>query len=340
MFVFVVARSGADKHRLLDALLELIEEQGAVIICRRQAKTVVNKVLFSCRVTTAHAAHLRHGDVRLVDEHNVILGKIIEECERRGTGLSAREHTRVVFNARTKADLAQHFKVIANTLAQSLGFQKLVFGLEISNTLFHFALNFGKCRFPLLVGDGIVRGGINGSIRKHALQLSRNDIDLTNAIDLVTEKLNAQCAVVHICGDDFHRVAIDTEAITLEGNIVAAVAVGNQFADENIAADGHSRSNCKNKSLVFARVTERINAGNGCYDDDVATLKERACCAMAQAVNFIVDKGILLDIHILARNVRLGLVVVVVGNEIFHSGIGKEFTHLGADLRRQGFVGL
>ena len=61
---------------------------------------------------------------------------------------------------------------------------------------------------------------------------------------------------------------------------------------------------------------------------------------MAQAVDLVVDEGVLFDIHILAGNVRLGLVVVVVGNEKFYRRIGEKGAHLGAELGGEGLVGL
>ena len=61
---------------------------------------------------------------------------------------------------------------------------------------------------------------------------------------------------------------------------------------------------------------------------------------MAQTVDLIVDRGILFDIHILAGDIRLGLIVIVVGYEKLNRGIGKELPHLGAKLCRQGLIGL
>ena len=59
---------------------------------------------------------------------------------------------------------------------------------------------------------------------------------------------------------------------------------------------------------------------------------------MAQFVNFIVDGRILFDIQILARDIRLGLVVVIIGNEIFHRIIGEKLPKLCAKLGGKGLV--
>ncbi|CAB4762950.1 unannotated protein [freshwater metagenome] len=45
---------------------------------------------------------------------------------------------------------------------------------------------------------------------------------------------------------------------------------------------------------------------------------------MAQAVDFIVDRGVLLNEGIAGRHIGLGLVVVVVGDKVFNPVFGKE----------------
>ena len=60
---------------------------------------------------------------------------------------------------------------------------------------------------------------------------------------------------------------------------------------------------------------------------------------MAHAVDLLVDRGFLLDIGVGARDVRLRLVVVIIGDEIFHRVVGKEGPELAIELRRQRLVG-
>ena len=61
---------------------------------------------------------------------------------------------------------------------------------------------------------------------------------------------------------------------------------------------------------------------------------------MAQAVDLVVYQCILFDIHILAGNVCLGLIIIVIGNKIFNGAVGKEFAHFRANLCRKRFVWL
>ena len=60
---------------------------------------------------------------------------------------------------------------------------------------------------------------------------------------------------------------------------------------------------------------------------------------MTKFIYFVIDHGILFNVDILARNVRLRLIVVVVGNEVTHFIVGEEGTKLGANLCGKGFIG-
>ena len=59
---------------------------------------------------------------------------------------------------------------------------------------------------------------------------------------------------------------------------------------------------------------------------------------VAQAVDLVVDRGVLLDVEVLRRDVGLGLVVVVVGDEVLDLVLGEELAELVAELRGQGLV--
>lgn len=59
---------------------------------------------------------------------------------------------------------------------------------------------------------------------------------------------------------------------------------------------------------------------------------------MAQALNLVVDGAVLLNEGVGVGDIGLWLVVVVVGDKVFHRIVGKELLELRAQLRGQGFV--
>ena len=82
--------------------------------------------------------------------------------------------------------------------------------------------------------------------------------------------------------------------------------------------------------LVGNGVTERKYTRYRGYDYDVAALKQRGGRAVTELVYLVVDESVLFDIYILAGHVCLGLIVVVVGNEIFDRVFGEKLAEFGA----------
>ena len=59
---------------------------------------------------------------------------------------------------------------------------------------------------------------------------------------------------------------------------------------------------------------------------------------MAQALDLVVDGRVLLDIGVRVGNIRLGLVVVVVTDEVFDRVFREKFAEFRAELGREGLV--
>ena len=163
-------------------------------------------------------------------------------------------------------------------------------------------------------------------------------IDAADAVDLVAEELDAHHILIRVYRPDLDRVAAHAEAIALEGDVVALILDVDQAADERIAPELHARTQRNDHALVVDRVAERIDARHRGHDDNVAALGERGGRGMAQAVDLVVDSGVLLDIGIGRSDVRLRLIVIIVGDEILDGVVREEFAQLGAQLRGERFI--
>ena len=91
-------------------------------------------------------------------------------------------------------------------------------------------------------------------------------------------------------------------------------------------------------AVVGLRRTEAIDARHAGDDDDVAALEERPRRREAHAVDLVVDRRFLLDVRVACRDVRLGLVVVVVADEVLDGVLREEALELLIELRGQGLV--
>jgi hypothetical protein len=83
---------------------------------------------------------------------------------------------------------------------------------------------------------------------------------------------------------------------------------------------------------------DAIDAGHRGDNDHVVALQQRPCRRVAHAVDLLVDRAFLLDIGVGSRDIGLGLVIIVIGDEIFHRIVGEQRPHLAIELRRQRLV--
>ena len=90
--------------------------------------------------------------------------------------------------------------------------------------------------------------------------------------------------------------------------------------------------------LVLVRRPDPVDAAHAGDHDHVVALREARGGAVAEAVDLVVDGRVLLDVGVAGGDVGLGLVVVVIGHEVFHGVLGKELLELRVELGREGLV--
>ena len=84
---------------------------------------------------------------------------------------------------------------------------------------------------------------------------------------------------------------------------------------------------------------DAVDAGHRGDDDDVVALEQRPGGRVAHPVDLLVDLGFLLDVGVRPRHVGLGLVVVVVGDEVLDRVVGEEALELAVELGGERLVG-
>src|SRR5207302_6182478 len=93
------------------AILPLLEAQGPVVECARQAEAVLDKRGLARTVAAEHAPDLWHRDVRLVDENQRVLGEEVHQRVRCLAALTAGQVSCVVLDPSAAPGLAHHLEV-------------------------------------------------------------------------------------------------------------------------------------------------------------------------------------------------------------------------------------
>ena len=289
-------------------------------------------------VALVHGADLRDGDVRLVDDQQEVLGEEVEQGVRGAAGLAAVDVPGVVLDAGGEADLAHHLQVVAGAHAQPLGLQQLALLLQGGQALLQLGLDADQGPLHALRAGDVVRGREDAQLLVLGEDLAGDRVQRHQALDLVAEHLDAD-GVLLVDREDLDRVAADAERPAGEGVVVARVLHVDEAPEHHLAVDLLADAQLDRAGQVLRGRAQAVDAGHGRDHDHVAAGQQRVGGAVPQPLDLLVDRGVLLDVGVGLRDVRLGLVVVVVRDEVLDRVVGQQLAELVGQLRGQRLVG-
>ena len=210
---------------------------------------------------------------------------------------------------------------------------------------------FFELRLPLgeLGEDGVDGGGfalglndamrlrVDGQARKTSCDGAEEWVDLREGLDLVAEHFDAEGVFV-VGGVDLYDVAADAEGAAAEVDVVALVKDFDEAASDVGALDLLSFFEEHQHAVVGFGRAEAVDAGDRRDDDAVAAFEEAARGGETELVELVVDGGFFFDVEVAGGNVGLGLVVVVVGDEVLDGVGGEKLLELVIELRGESFV--
>ena len=125
-----------------------------------------------------------------IHKQKKIIGKIIQKCGRRRSGLSALDHPGVIFNAIAKADLCKHFQIIIGSLRDSLSLDQLIILPKPSYLLIALLADLLHGTLQLFSRCHIMAGRIDRYIVNVSLHQTGYCVDLGDTIHLVAKKFH------------------------------------------------------------------------------------------------------------------------------------------------------
>ena len=137
---------------------------------------------------------------------------------------------------------------------------------------------------------------------------------------------------------DLQRVAADPEPGAGQGGVVALVLEVDQVPEHAVAPVLAADLEPQDRRAVVDRRAETVDARHRRDDDHVAPLEQRVGRGVAQPVDLLVPARVLLDVRVRPRQVRLGLVVVEVADEVLDGVVREELAELGVQLGGQRLV--
>ena len=274
----------------------------------------------------------------LVHHQQKIFGEIINQGKRRLPGGAPVHMAGIVFNAAAVAHLSHHFQIILGPLGQPLGFQKFALGIKHLQPVFQLGLDAFHGPFQILPAGHIVGGRENGHMGPVADNFSGEHIHFHELVHLIVKHLDADGLFIITGRDDLDHIAPHPEGAPFKINLVAIVLDLHQLFQDGVALHLLPYPERQHHVVIFLRRAQTVNAADAGHDDHVPAFKESAGGAVAQLINLVVDRGILFNIGIRLGNIGFRLVIIVVGNKVFHGIFREECFQLAGQLRRQSLV--
>ena len=333
----VVPRRGRNEHGLVHVLLELVPLEGAVVQAGGQAKPVLHQHGLARPVAVEHAPNLGQRDVRLVHEQQKVLREEVDQRARRLSVLSSVQVDRVVLDPGAVPHLPQHLHVVARAHPDALRLQGLVRLVEAPFHPLQLLLDQGEgARDGVRLRDVVLRGEDRG-LRRVLHRRPSQGVHLVDPLDLVVEERHAD-AGLGVGRKYLDGVAPHAELTRLERRVVALVVVLQQALQEGAVLHAVPLLEGKDGVFVVVALAQTVDAGDTRDDQHVPPLDQGLRGRQAQALDAVVDGGVLFDVGVARRDVGLRLVVIVVGDEIVNGVLRKELLELAVELRRQRLV--
>ncbi len=335
----VGARGRRDEHRLRHQGLELVELERPVVQRRRQPEAVLHQGLLAGPVPFEHGADLRNGNVGFVDDQQTVPRQIVEQGGRRLPRRAAGEVAAVVLDAGAVAQLLHHLHVELGALADALLLHQLVEGQQLLAAAAQLLLDVLDGPQDGLARGGVVGLGVDGVAHHRLLDGAGQRIEQGEPLHLFVKQLYPQGQLVRLGGIDVHHLPPYPEGAALEGHVVAGVLQLGEAAQYVPLVDHIPHFEVQHHAEVGLRIPQAVDGRHRGNDHHVTPLQQRLGGRQPHLLDVIVDGGILLDEGVGGRHIGLGLVVVVIRDEILHRVVGEELLHFPIELGRQGLVG-
>ena len=184
----------------------------------------------------------------------------------------------------------------------------------------------------VLAGD-VVRGRERRVIHDVVLHdLARGGIELTDPLHGVAPPFDP-VAGLFVRWEDLERVAGDAERSARAADLVALVLDVDQPLHGEVHGDLGPAIDAQQLALVLLGGTQAVDRGHAGDDQDVLPAEERGGGRVPQPLDLLVHRAVLLDVRVRLWDVGLGLVVVVIADEVLDRVVREELPELVGQLR-------
>ena len=111
-----------------------------------------------------------------------------------------------------------------------------------------------------------------------------------------------------------------------------------KLGDDCVHADTLTDLDRNDQTGIVFRRAKAVDTGHGRDNDNIPARQQGMGSRVPELVDVVVDGRVLFNICVRVRDVRLGLIVVIVRDEVDHSVVGKELFELARKLSGERFI--
>ena len=245
----------------------------------------------------------------------------------------------VVLDAVADAGRLKHFDVKGGALLQALRLQQLALLGQLLQAHRQFLLDALDRLLQRRARRHIVAAGIDADLLEAVGLDPGQRIELGDRLQFVAEEVEPPGAVLKVGGPDLDQIAAHAKAAALKAGVQPLVLLRDQLAQELALVIAFAYDHVLGHRRIGLDRTDAIDAADRGHDDDVIALQQCPGGTVAHPVDGLVDLRFLLDIGIAAGHIGLGLVIVVVADEVLDRVVGEEPLEFAVQLGGQRLVG-
>src|SRR5438270_233096 len=125
LFRLVRPRGRRYEHCLIDALLEFLEGERAIVEGRWQTETVLDQHFLPRPISVVHPLYLRNSDVGFIHKEQKVVREVVEKSPGARARLPSGQVSRIVLDSGAESGLAHHLKVEHCSLLEASRLQQL-----------------------------------------------------------------------------------------------------------------------------------------------------------------------------------------------------------------------
>ena len=273
----------------------------------------------------------------LVHHQEEVLGEEVDQAEGPVPRLAVSEVQRVVLDPVAEAHLLKHLEVVVRAHLDALRLEVFPLLLEPGDPLLELRLDGRDRRGERAAAPHVLVRRVEVELLKLADLVPGQGVELAQRVDRVAEEFDAQ-SVLHVGRHHVDHVAAHPETPGLQLVVVAVVDVVDQPLKERIPPEFRARPDRDPELGEVLGRAEPVDAGDARDDDHVAPAHQGARRRKPEALDLLVDRGVLLDVGVARGDVGLRLVEVVVADEVLDGVLREERLELREKLGRQGLV--